>query len=110
MTVVDRRRIPLSPYPDQRFMVSLGESRYVLRVQWFERLQAWSLSIATADGTPLLSCARLCFGVEYLLVLSSPNTPQGALMCIPTTAEDYPTYEGLGTTTLLFYFPEVVRV
>ena len=68
--------------PDQSFSVSLDAAVYRLRLRYNTRAGAWALSLATADGTPLLSGLALRLGVDLLAQFVDDRLPPGRLFAI----------------------------
>ena len=92
-------RIPIAPdLREQRLQVSLDGTRYVIRIEWLERVGAWYLHLATAADVPIVTGLRI-FGSGYVLgSLADDRRPAGQIMAVSSsTPETPPAWGELGT-------------
>lgn len=73
---------------DDAIRVRLDGPEYTLKLQWNTRIGYWSLSLFTADGTPLFEGLRLVVGVNMLRQFVGENFPPGALVAVDTQGKD----------------------
>lgn len=98
--------IPLqNDLPFFSMQVELENSTYGLEFRYNEASEAWFVSISTADGTPIVSGARLVVDWPLFGRYADDRLPPGILIAQDTTgARQDPGLEDLGTRTLLLYF------
>jgi hypothetical protein len=97
--------IPVQPgIREQRYEITLVDRRYVIRVEWMERLQTWYLHLATAKDEPIVSGLRI-HGEGYLLMgLVSDAKPAGQLFTVSRSqAQRSPGFDELGVRTRLMF-------
>lgn len=94
--------IPLSGVPET-FSIDLGSQSYQLTVRWNVKASYWVLDIAKSGGAMLVAGIPLVtghnlleqyahLGLDFILVVSNDSDP-----------DQIPPYEGLGTTSHLYY-------
>lgn len=72
---------PANSYPDQTVKVPINGITYNIRWLWAERGNAWSFSIADADG-PILDGVRVALNVDLLNNTADPRKPNGMIIAI----------------------------
>jgi hypothetical protein len=72
---------------DFEFAVNLDGTRFVIALQWNERMQWWVQHVYTAKREPILMGKRVC--VDYPMLRRSPgeNRPAGELRWIDTSGK-----------------------
>jgi hypothetical protein len=98
-------RIPVQPsIREQRYVVALGERRYVIRVEWMERLQTWYLHLATATDEPIVSGLRIHSQGYLLTGLVDDRKPGGQLLSVSLSdSERPPGFDELGVRTVILF-------
>lgn len=86
--------------------VDLDGIVYRLTFTWSTRSQSWSMTIATNDGTPIVSGIKILPQISLLQRHKSELLPPGVLMAfdvIDGEAAERPKKSELGTKLLLIY-------
>lgn len=93
--------IPLNPYPE-RFSITLDDKEFTIVTSWCTPAAAWTVTIADTAG-PVLSGVPLIPGVN--LLAQYPNLGfKGQLVAqVDHNKDAVPNYQGLGTTSHLYY-------
>lgn len=95
--------IPLSPEP-QRFSITLAGTPYRFRLLWNDAVDGcWILDIGTMDGVTLIAGIPLVPNTDLLAQHSSLNFGGALVVTSDRDAGETPTYEGLGTTSRMFF-------
>jgi len=94
--------IPLSAAP-QSFLIALSGTTYALTVKWNGVNAAWTLDIASADGTPIVSGIPLVTGVDLLEPFQYLGIGGSLLVQSDNDPNEVPTFESLGTTGHLYF-------
>lgn len=90
----------------QSFLVSLGGTEYRFTVTYLDvDGGGYLLSIAGTDGTPIVSSIPMVTGADLLAQYQHLSIGGGGRMILQTDGDDtaVPTYEGLGTTSRLYF-------
>ena len=97
--------IPVKPgIREQRHVVLLDTRRYVIRLEWMERLQTWYLHLATATDEPIVSGLRVHPTGYLLMGLVDDRKPGGQLLTVSLSEpERAPGFDELGVRTLLIF-------
>lgn len=99
------QRIPLLPETtDQLVSVELDGNPYILRVLWNERFGYFTLSVSTADETPILTNVKMVKNYPLTARYKDVLLPRGSLYFIQEkgTAER-PGYSDLAVNFGLYY-------
>jgi hypothetical protein len=94
--------IPLQP-TNQTLQVTLGGKQYTLTMRWNEMAEAWTLDIADAEGSPIVTGISVITGVDLLAPFAYLNFG-GQL--VAQTANDttaVPTMQNLGSSGNLYF-------
>jgi len=88
-------------------LITLEDTVYQITLTWNGRDEAWALSIAEQDGTPILTSIKVIPGYELIKRFKDTRLPQGALFAADMTdTGNYPTRDNLGTDVKLIYMTE----
>lgn len=90
----------------QTFLVSLGGTEYRFTVTYLDvELGGYVLSIADTDGSAIVSSIPLVTGADLLAQHQHLNIGGSGRLILQTDGDDtaVPTYEGLGTTSRLYF-------
>jgi len=99
--------IPIFDTSSFKEQVTLEDTIYQLSLIWNGRDNAWFLSIAEQDGTPILDGIKLVPGYELLSRFKDSRLPPGALLTPDLTGTgDYPTRDNFGVDMKLVYMTE----
>lgn len=86
------------------FSCALDGVNYVLSFAFNYRSSLWSVDIAAADGTPILSGIPVQTGVDLIGRFVPESRPPGRLLAIDTTGNGTdPGRDDLGNNVLLLY-------
>lgn len=106
------QKIPIIPNSaDQVLQITLDNNPYKLRVIWNERFGYFSLSIYTADDTPILLNVKMV--KNYPLTDRFQNTllPFGMFFFIQESGSSVrPVFEDLGSSFNLYYYEPDITV
>ncbi len=95
--------IPLSPEP-QRFSITLAGTPYRFRLLWNDAQGGmWILDIGTMDGATLVAGIPLVPNTDLLAQYSYLDFGGALVVTSDRDAGETPTYEGLGTTSRMFF-------
>lgn len=97
--------IPLSP-ESQTFRVPLGSVTYRLTIVWNDISKGWVMDIADADDLPLAQGIPLVTGLDLLAQYKFLGIPGALVVQSDFDVDAAPTYEGLGTTSRLYFVTE----
>lgn len=87
--------------------VTLDGSIYQVSLIWNGRDDAWFISFAEQDGTPILDALKIVPGYELIRRFKDSRLPPGALLTADMTdTGDYPTRDNLGVDVKLVYMTE----
>ncbi len=75
-----------STVPSYDFEVDLEGATYIFAFDWNRRAQSWFMSIASADGTPLVSNRRVSLGADLIGPGVDPLLPPGRVLAVDTSA------------------------
>ena len=93
--------------PNWAMTTTLDGTTYRLEFLWNERAPAWFMTIATVDGTSLVSNLRVVVGFPFASRYRTLGGPRGALEAIDTSGKNIdPSRDDLGTRVQLVYTPE----
>lgn len=95
--------------PHQRQTTTLGGRRYILALDWIQRIQRWTISISTEDGALLLAGKGLAVEADLLKqVRYNPAVPRGllTLLDLERTSSTEASLESLGRRHALVYLEE----
>lgn len=90
----------------QTFLISLGGTEYRFTVTYLDVDQGgYVLSIADTDGNLIVSSIPMVTGADLLAQHRHLSIGGGGRLILQTDGEDtaVPTYEGLGTTSRLYF-------
>lgn len=103
--------IPTSTDPEIPAYVqrtTLDGRDYGLTFQWNARDLHWYLSIADADGAPIVTGVRLVLGMDPLRRCADPRRPPGALLLVDVAGLGRdPGLTDLGAGVFLCYYDAV---
>lgn len=93
--------IPLAS-SGQEFSVQLGSTIYRLRIWWRQSVTpCWMLDLLADDGTPLVRSTPMLPGADLL----GQHKHLGVAGVLYVLSDGEITFEGLGTTTKLYFLP-----
>ena len=100
------QKIPLQPETtDQLVSVELDGNPYILRVLWNERFGYFSLTVSTADETPILTNIKMVKNYPLTGRFKSPLLPAGDFYFIQEKGyAERATYEDLAVNFALYYY------
>lgn len=104
-------KIQVSPdTPDQIFSTVLGGNPYRIRIVWNERFAYWSLSILTADESPIVTNVKMVEDYPILSQFKDRRLPTGQLYAIRENGANTRTaFDELGVNVNLYYLePDAV--
>lgn len=83
--------LPIDPrFVRQRFSIALGGRRYVIRVYWEERPQAWRIDLLTSSDEPIVVGRRIAPNDWPLRGLVDDRSPDGGLFAWDTDGTEAP--------------------
>lgn len=95
---------PDDGYPARSQRTSLDGVAYELTFLWNERQGAWFLSIADAEGAPILMGARILVDHPLLGSLRDARRPPGELVALDMSDQQRdPGIDDFGTRVMLVY-------
>lgn len=106
----------LSDSSDQTFNIELGGNPYIIRVLWNERYGYFSLSINTADDSPILTNIKMVKNYDLTSRFKDLRLPVGGLYFVQEKGNsDRCGYDEIGINYNLYYYEpdadeEVVQV
>lgn len=106
------QKIPLLPETtDQTLSVEIGGGVFNLRVLWNERGGYFSLSIATANDTPILTNVKMVKNYPLFGLHKGPLLPFGDMFFVQESGNaDRPGYDDLGAAFALYYYEPDIAV
>jgi hypothetical protein len=105
------QKIPLQPETTDQFVnVELGGNTYILRILWNERFGYFSLSVITADDTPILTNIKMVKNYPLIGRFKSTLLPFGDLYLVQEKGmAARPEYSDLAVNFGLYYYePDIV--
>lgn len=97
--------IPFTKEP-QTFTIPLGAVSYRLTTSWCSPAACWTLDIALADGTPLVSSIPIVPGVDLLKQYAYLGIVGKLFVQSSGDATRVPGFADLGTTGFVFFVSE----
>lgn len=95
----------LSDSSDQTFNIELGGNPYILRVLWNERYGYFSLSINTADDSPILTNIKMVKNYDLTSRFKDLRLPVGGLYFVHEKGNsDRCGYDEIGINYNLYYY------
>lgn len=96
--------IPLKPSQAQQFAITLSGALYNMRFTYNTAQDAcWVLDIGDASGALLVAGIPLVSGTDLLSQYRYLGIPGALLVTTDRGAGEVPTFDGLGTTSHLYY-------
>lgn len=95
--------IPTQGGVPERFLVDLSGATYEMVLRWNGALQGWVLDIAKQGGEALVQGLTLVPGVDLLQQHPHLGIPGALEVKTLPKDETNPTFDGLGTTSRLYY-------
>lgn len=81
-------QIPTSPEPFYTQVTDLEGTDYLLTFRWNQREDAYYLTIALSDETPLVNGIKIVCSVDLLSRFADVRLPKGVLMAVPLGVDD----------------------
>lgn len=97
--------IPLGAAQPQRITVTLGGTRYTLRLRWNIILGTWVMDISDDRAKPLANGIALVAGADLVNQLNYLGFPGALITQSGSDAALPPSYAGLGLTDFIIYVP-----
>ena len=91
--------------PSSEYPMSVDGIGLVVRLDWWPRLERWTMGLALADRTLLHRGVGLVRGYPLFLTVTDPRRPPGAFFVL-REGDDPPSISqaSLGDTDLIYYF------
>jgi hypothetical protein len=90
--------------PDFTFRATLGDADFLISMQWNQRAQRWHMSLADADGAPIVHRVKMVPSWDLLRRLNDDRRPAGGLYVLDTLGRgEPPAYVGWGDRWFLGY-------
>lgn len=103
-------KIPVSSgEPSQTFTITLDGRRFILIIEWNDRMHRWFFKLSTESGQAIMSGKHLATSFDLLAQIRSFDySPPGILIVVDTTkVGNDPDLYSLGNTHLLMYVEAV---
>jgi hypothetical protein len=84
--------------------VALDGTAYAIKLSWNEQLDHWVLSLAAANGDPIVNGKMVINGTDFLRGCTVAGRPPGALLAVPLDGvNEHAGFTGLGSRVELYY-------
>lgn len=92
--------------PHQEQTTTLDGRPFVIRLDWIQRIQRWTISLFSPNGDAIVQCKGLVLGADILRqVRYNPAAPQGGLVVVDMQGADVePDLDSLGGRHRILYF------
>jgi len=72
----------------QRYLITIGDADFFLRIKYFKLAESVYLDIADADEQPIVSGVRCVFGFPFTIYNRDPRLPGGTFSMVRSESRD----------------------